>query len=213
MGGLLTIYVSSFIIALSGAMMPGPIFTTTITESLKRGPATGPRIIAGHALLEGVVVFALVMGMAPLLRKDLFFILISFAGAGILGWMGGGMLKNLPKASLKVEGEGRKRSGLLLSGVLLSLGNPYWVIWWATIGLGFMVHAQELGVWGLVAFYLGHETADFGWFSLVSSAAGKGKHLMSERVYRGIIAVSAVVLIGFAVYFSWSGIDRLVSVM
>ncbi len=112
-----------------------------------------------------------------------------------------------------MEGKSEGKSRLMLSGVLLSVGNPYWVIWWATIGLGFMAHAQELGVWGVLAFYLGHETADVAWFSLVSSAVGKGRHLMSNRLYRGIVAGSAVVLIGFAVFFSWSGLERLISVI
>lgn len=213
MAGLLTIYVSSFMIALSGALMPGPIFTTTITESLKRGPSAGPRIVAGHAVLEGVVVFALVMGLAPLLRKDLFFIIVSFVGAGILAWMGSGMLRTAPGMSMNMEGGERGAPRLMLSGVLLSVSNPYWVIWWATIGLGFMAHAQELGAWGVLAFYLGHVTADLGWFSLVSSAVGKGRHLMNDKLYRGIVVGSAVVLIGFAVYFSWSGIERLMLVI
>jgi hypothetical protein len=44
---LLTIFFSSFIIAFSGAMMPGPLLTATISESSKRGFLAGPMLIAG----------------------------------------------------------------------------------------------------------------------------------------------------------------------
>lgn len=193
--------------------MPGPIFTTTISESIRRGPTAGPRIITGHAILEGILVVALVLGLAPLLRKDLFFIGISFAGAAILVWMGIGMLRGLNGLKLDWESGTQKGGNLMAAGVLLSISNPYWVIWWATIGLSFLAHAQEAGSLGVLAFYLGHITADIVWFSLVSVAVGKGRHFISDRAYRIIIAVSALVLFGFALFFAISGIKRLIGIL
>lgn len=210
---LLPLYFSSFMVALSGVLMPGPIFTTTISESIRRGPTAGPRIISGHAILEGILVVALVLGLAPLLRKDLFFIGISFAGAAILVWMGLGMFRGLNGLKLDWETGTRKGGNLMAAGVLLSISNPYWVIWWATIGLSFMAHAQEAGLLGVLAFYLGHITADIVWFSLVSAAVGKGRHFISDRTYRIIIAVSALVLFGFALFFAVSGMKRLIGIL
>ncbi|MFO7848504.1 MAG: LysE family transporter, partial [Spirochaetia bacterium] len=91
------------------------------------------------------------------------------------------------------------------------IANPYWVVWWATIGLTFLSRSQEVGLLGILFFFLGHQAADFAWYSIVSTAVGKGRRFFSDRIYRGIIAVSALVLIGFALYFSWSGIERLFS--
>src|SRR6056297_143666 len=225
---LMSLFISSFVIALSGAMMPGPVLTATISESIKRGPLAGPLIMSGHALLEGALVAALIAGVAPLLQRDLFFVGISFGGAVILGWMAYGMLKSLP--GLKIEwgegagedapakeniGKGGERGGssavgVMRTGVLLSIANPYWVVWWATIGLGLVARAQKVGLLGVLFFFLGHQAADFAWYSLVSTAVGKGRCFFSDRLYRVIIAVSAVILVGFAVYFGWSGAERLV---
>ena len=42
---LFGIFATSFVIALSGALMPGPVLTVTISESTKRGFWAGPLII------------------------------------------------------------------------------------------------------------------------------------------------------------------------
>lgn len=222
---LFSLFVSSFLIALSGAMMPGPLLTATISESVKRGPVAGPLIMSGHLLLEGTLVLALIAGVAPLLKHDLFFISVSFGGALILGWMAFGMFRSLPTLRLEWGTDGgqvddvqnpagpEKKSAssarAMRTGILLSIANPYWVVWWATIGLGLVARAQKVGLLGILFFFLGHQAADFAWYSIVSTAVGKGRRFFSDRVYRGIIAVSAVVLTGFAVYFVWSGAERL----
>ena len=62
---LIAIFTSSFIIALSGALMPGPLLTFTVSESPQRGAITGPLVILGHGILELALVLALLSGMAP----------------------------------------------------------------------------------------------------------------------------------------------------
>ncbi|HKK65126.1 MAG TPA: LysE family transporter [Clostridia bacterium] len=217
----ISLFVTSFVIALSGAMMPGPLLTATISESVKRGPVAGPLIMSGHALLEGVLVAALIAGVAPLLQRDMFFVLVSFGGALILAWMAYGMFRSLPHLRIEWGDEGGSASHAsndvalngvgrpMKIGILLSLANPYWVVWWATIGLGLVARSQTAGLLGVLIFFLGHQAADFAWYTLVSTAVGKGRRFFSDRIYRGIIAVSALVLIGFAVYFGWSGAERL----
>jgi threonine/homoserine/homoserine lactone efflux protein len=191
---------------------------------------------------------ALIAGVAPLLQEDLFFIVVSFAGALILGWMAFGMFRSLPHLRIEWGTDGvpntvdetgsgtycdvqsneqagptfERKNGPVAGistgaepvramriGVLLSIANPYWVVWWATIGLGLVARAQNAGLFGIIIFFIGHQAADFAWYSLVSTAVGKGRRFFNDRVYRGIIAVSAVVLIGFSVYFGWSGAERL----
>ena len=49
---ILLVFFSSFVLALSGALVPGPLFTLTVSESLRRGAKAGPLIILGHGLLE-----------------------------------------------------------------------------------------------------------------------------------------------------------------
>ena len=66
---LTAIFISSFIIALSGALMPGPVLTITISESTKRGFIAGPLIVLGHAILEISLLVLLVLGFADLINN------------------------------------------------------------------------------------------------------------------------------------------------
>jgi threonine/homoserine/homoserine lactone efflux protein len=207
----LTLFVTSFIVALSGAIMPGPLLAITICESSRRGVMTGPLLIVGHALLELALVLALILGLAPLLNMEPVFVVIALTGSAVLLWMGIGMLKSLPGMTLVTDGSQAGKKNLILSGITMSLVNPYWSIWWATIGLGYILHSMNAGTMGVVAFFSGHILGDLFWYAAVSTAIWKGRQLMSDRGYRILIGTCAVCLIVFSCLFAWSGMQKLMT--
>ena len=93
---LFTIFASSFVIALSGALMPGPLLTATISESSRHGFITGPLMIAGHALLELALVGAILLGLAPFFQRPEVFVATALGGTAILAWMAFGMFRSCP---------------------------------------------------------------------------------------------------------------------
>ena len=206
---LATIFGSSFVLALSGAMMPGPLLSVTISESPSRGFMTGPLLIAGHAVLEGAMVVALLLGLAPFLVQDRVFVVIALAGSVILLWMAVGMFRSLSLLSLDFSESGKQRSNLVLAGIILSLANPYWFVWWATIGLGYILYCKGFGPVGVAVFFIGHITADLFWYAAVSTAIGRGRHLLSDKRYRVIIGICAGVLVFFAGVFAYAGVHRI----
>jgi threonine/homoserine/homoserine lactone efflux protein len=205
----LSLFVTSFIIAFSGAMMPGPLLTLTIGESVRKGPWVGPRLILGHAILEGILIVALLLGMAPLFQHDVFFILIALIGGGILFWMAWSMFSNLNKLTIHTAVTSSKTSNIYLAGALMSLANPYWIIWWATIGLGYVLHSQKYGMIGIALFFIGHILGDLVWYSAISWTVGKGRQLFNLKTYRILIGSCATFLVAFAFWLIYDGIDKL----
>lgn len=205
-----TIFVSSFVIALSGALMPGPVLTVTVSESARRGAIAGPLMIFGHGILELLLVVALLAGLAPLLSRDDVFIFISILGGVILFWMAYSMFKDLPNMRLTFDNKEEKPRNLILAGILLSIANPYWLIWWATIGIGYIMYSVKFGVPGLIAFFLGHILADLVWYSLISFGIAKGRRFFNDGLYRKLIAVCATFLVIFSCYFFYSGIEKMI---
>lgn len=206
---LFTLFITSFIMALSGALMPGPLLTAAISEAIKKGFKAGPILILGHGILEMALVIVLMIGLAPLLQKDTVFIVISIAGGMILLYMAFGMFKSLPSLKLELEAKDTSHNKLVSTGILMSLANPYWTIWWVTIGLGYILRCMEYGIWGVAVFYAGHILADLTWYALVTYMVEKGRHLISDLIYRIIVGVCAAALVFFAIYFGISGIQRL----
>ncbi|MDD4550373.1 MAG: LysE family transporter, partial [Syntrophomonadaceae bacterium] len=82
------LFVTAFIVGLSGAMMPGPLLTLTITESARRGFIAGPLIVLGHAILELILVLALLAGAAVYLSQPGVTRIISILGGGFLIYLG-----------------------------------------------------------------------------------------------------------------------------
>jgi threonine/homoserine/homoserine lactone efflux protein len=206
---LLTIFLSSFVIALSGAMMPGPLLTVTISESTRRGFITGPLLIAGHAVLELALVTALLAGLAPFFQMPAVFIITAVTGALILLWMAFNMFRSLPSLTISWEEDTTRRNHPLISGILMSIANPYWIIWWATIGLGYILYSWQFGLWGVAFFFTGHILADLSWYSFISATVAGGRHFLTDRIYRGLIAACAAFLVLFACYFMYAGLYRL----
>jgi threonine/homoserine/homoserine lactone efflux protein len=199
------IFLSSFVIALSGALMPGPFLTVTIVESSRIGFRAGPLMILGHGILELMLVVLLFYGLGDLLRQPLVFGLIGLLGGAVLLWMAWGMFRDLPKLRLDLSPRRGGPKNQVWAGILVSLSNPYWIIWWASIGLGYILFAAQYGLWGLVLFFLGHILADFLWYALVALSVAKGKRLLGDRGYRTVIGVCAAFLVLLGFYFGWSG--------
>jgi len=207
---LAAIFISSFVIALSGALMPGPLLTVTVSESTRRGAIAGPLMILGHGILEILLVVALLAGLAPVLRRDDVFVVIALAGGVILMWMAVSMFRSLPGLRLDFEARQEKKQNLVVAGILFSLANPYWTIWWASIGLGYIMQSIKFGVLGVLSFFAGHILADLAWYAFISYGVARGRRFFSDTSYRRLIGGCAFFLIIFSCYFFWSGIEKLV---
>ena len=203
--------ITSFIVALSGALMPGPLLTLTVGEAARRGFWAGPLIIVGHALLELALVLLILAGVGVWLHRPLVLGLVGVLGAVMMGWMGLGLFKASRHGHLEFDPKGEPGLHPIVSGVLMSAANPYWLIWWLTIGLGYVMFSMKYGWLGVALFFIGHILADFAWYTLVAVAVAQGRRLISDRIYQGFLAGCGVFLFGFGGYFAVQGVKFLVN--
>lgn len=204
---LVGIFSSSFLITLSGALMPGPLLTITITEASRRGFWAGPLIILGHGILEFALLILLLLGVGALLNQPVIIGVVALVGAGMLWWMGLGLLKGARQAHLTLNPTDSRSLHPVWAGVLMSLANPYWLIWWLTLGLGYVMFAFKYGLWGITFFFVGHILADLAWYSLVAMAVARGQRFLSDRFYHRFMVFCALFLIGFGCLFGFQGVQ------
>lgn len=199
---LFLIAFSSFVVALSGALVPGPLFSITVAESAKRGIMAGPLIIIGHGILELSLVILIILGIAPLLTAPLTKMIISAIGGLVLMYMGYRLIKDARNAHFSMVGKNAQK-GIhpVLSGIIGSISNPYWIIWWVTIGMGYLVSSLKFGMLGVAVFFIGHITADLGWYSVISFTIAKGKEVMGDKGYRVLLYLCGGFLVVFGIWF------------
>ncbi|MFA5317744.1 MAG: LysE family transporter [Dehalococcoidales bacterium] len=210
---LLIIFSTSFVVALSGALMPGPLLALTISQATQHGFWAGPLLILGHAVLELVIVVALLLGLRQFNVEGTVSGIIGISGGTVLVVMGLGILARgrhkmtMPTANPPTAGQNRK--GIIM-GILGSAANPYFFIWWATIGTSYLLWSLELGFSGVASFFTGHILADLGWYTLVAFIITSGKKVISDTVYHWIFIVCGLVLVGLGGRFIFSGAGYLI---
>lgn len=210
------IFITSFLVGLSGAMMPGPLLTITIAESSRRGFMAGPLAVSGHAFAELVLTVALAAGLGNFLSRAPVMGAVGLSGGAVLLLMGYGIVKAAlnPATSLMLASgtpPGKSRLGPAVAGVAASISNPYWLLWWATLGASYLAFSRRLGFAGLTSFFVGHIASDFVWFSVVSLVVVTGSRAISDRVYRWVLALLGLFLMGLAVFFAVSGVKFLMA--
>ncbi len=193
--------------------MPGPLLTVVISGSARKGFWEGPTLVLGHAVAEALIVAALAVGLSRLLKRNLVAGLIGLLGGAFLLWMGIDIVRSVWWGTVSLEQaigvEAGLQLGPIITGIVVSISNPYWVLWWATVGASYVALSLARGPLGLGAFYFGHILSDLSWYSLVALLIARGKALLSQPVYRMILLVCGLFLIALSIYFVYSGIKFL----
>jgi threonine/homoserine/homoserine lactone efflux protein len=207
---MLTIEVSKalllgFTVGLTGALVPGPMLFSTIEASFKKGWIAGPEVVFGHMIIELILCVLIFFGAA------------SFFGAGAVSAISliGGLtlvvfgiftVKDARTAAASLQ-LSQDRKGLKLKfspatmGLLTSISNPYFWIWWLTAGSALVLKAYEVGIIISIAYILGHWTADLSWYTAVSGSISRGKTLLSQKSHRYVLYACGLFLIVFGFYF------------
>jgi threonine/homoserine/homoserine lactone efflux protein len=192
-----------FIIALSGALIPGPLLVFVLSKSMSTGVKVGPLTVVGHLIVEIIIIGLIFLGLGFILQVQLFQIIVGLVG-GILLMIFGTLniikanRNNFYKSNMIGLGYHPIIGGIIFSTIL----NPTVPLWWATIGLAMLMEALlTAAILGLIFWIIGHFLADLTWYSFVSYLTWKGREIIGLKVYKMIIIVCGVVLLFFGVYF------------
>jgi len=123
------------------------------------------------------------------------------------------MIRQSAKNKIAIEMDQSKSSSksMFLSGIVISATNPYFLLWWAVVGLGFVMQSYNtLGYIGVAVYFIGHILADFIWYGAISVIVGKTRKFIKEKPYRIVIIVLGAVLIFFGGRFLYGAIASLI---
>lgn len=188
---------SVIFISLSGVMAPGPLFAVTIAKSFKDKMA-GVLISFGHGVIEFPLMFVIYFGFTLLEPESLTHKIISLVGGLILIYMGIQMLKIRKETATESS---YSKYGALVSGILATGANPYFILWWFTNGAALVINASIFGFIGFLIFAITHWSCDLLWNTFVSLTVFKSKRFWTKRVQEIVFGFCVVVFIGFGAWF------------
>jgi len=185
------------LISLSGVMAPGPITAVTVSKGTK-SPHAGAIIALGHGIVEIPLMILILYGFGEILKILYIKAIIGLLGGLFLLKMGLGLLKGIKQA--KIDSSNDPHSPLM-AGIILSLANPYFLIWWATIGSILIFRSITFGLLGFAIFMVLHWSCDFFWCYFLSALSFKGGQFFGKRLQQVLFLICGVFLLFFSSKF------------
>jgi threonine/homoserine/homoserine lactone efflux protein len=152
----------------------------------------------GHGIVEIPIIALVYFGFASYLDIPVVKMATGLAGGALLVVMGLLIFFTFRKP---VEGAAGMPYNPLVTGIVMTGGNPYFFLWWATIGVALISGAVVFGIIGLVLFTVVHLVCDITWDQIVSMTVFRTRHLWTPKIQKIVFGICAAVLIGFGLLY------------
>ena len=217
------------VLSTSGVLSPGPLFLANLVYGSNQGYYAGIKIANGHMTVELLLIILLSSSLfgfsfftaGPAALRIVGMIggiaIIVFAMAQILniikkaGYTADVMNKNnIQDIGYKstyfflLDKIGRKLNlGPLMVGMIFTAMNPFFVIWWLTVGIKLISDTIYLFgiVEGVFLLFLFHIWMDYAWLALTAYLISKGWSIVKMRSYHLFMVCINIVLISYGFYF------------
>lgn len=153
----------------------------------------------GHAIIELPLILLIMLGFNRYLQSPFVQIIIGLVGGAFLVWMAFGLFANIKKTDR--PGDTFYKTGPVLTGLILSTANPYFTLWWITIGIKLASKGLEFGIAGFLLFVVVHWLSDLTWYQCLSFASFKGGKIMSNRNLKIVFGICASAMLFYGIYF------------
>jgi len=181
----------AILISLSGVLAPGPITAVAVSKGSKM-PWAGALVAIGHGVVEFPLMVAVFLGVGSMLDSPYVRAAIGIAGGLFVIWMGFSLLRDFQQNEIRPRPDNRSP---IVSGVFFSIGNPYFLVWWGTVGAALIMRSLAFGVIGFIAFALSHWFCDLGWNAILSYTSFKGGQFFGHKFQQIVFLSSGVLLL------------------
>ncbi len=202
--------VSIVSLSLTGILMPGPVTAVTMARGA-HSPHAGAWVAIGHGVLELPLMAFIYFFSGAIFHLASVKVGIGVVGGLLLLWMAVGMLRDYDKVGAPGEEvySGRFTKSPFMAGIFLSAGNPYFLVWWATVGAALIGKSLAMGVVGFVVLAAVHWLCDFIWYYFLSALSFSGGKFFGQKLQRGVFIVCGLALLYFSGSFLMGAIFTL----
>ena len=198
-------------ISASGVLAPGPLFFSNMFYGVRQGASAGLKVAYGHTMIELPLIILLSAGLFTTIPTMQFAGTIGLVGGtGILGFAIIQIAGTVRKKSFQAASATEYGSSPFIAGIMLSAFNPFFLVWWLTVGLKLIADSATFGIAaGIVILFASHIWMDYTWLTGTAYFASKGRSVLKSKYYRLLLLVLAAVLLYYGAYFTVTSISNL----
>lgn len=183
--------------------MPGPVTAVVIGNSSK-SPYAGLVVALGHAVIELPLILFLAIYAGNFMEIPLVRTIIFLGGGLMLIYLGIQMILSSNKEN-KIEAS---HAAAFKGGIMTTI-NPYFFIWWATVGLTLILKSLEFSRGLFIAMILVHFSVDTFWNGLLGLLTYKSGVLTYPKAKHFFYIFLGICLFSVAAYFIINGLKLL----
>ena len=195
--------VTIVLLTASGALAPGPLFFATISHGTKHGAKTGIIFSVAHTIVEFSLIMLFALGLLTIASEPVVKIIIGVLGGIVL--IAFGSIQMHKSIISKPEDLKKPKSSyrhLFFIGIAFTGLNPYFILWWLTVGAQLIIMAlQFAALLGVVFMFICHVWMDYIWLTGVAYLSKKGTKIMDLKWYKPLMIIFGAILIYFGVSF------------
>ncbi len=203
---------SVIIISLSGALAPGPLLFTNLSNAPRWGWKGGLWLSLGHSLVEFPIILLIAFGLSFFIFLPIMQLGIAILGGFVLLVFGAFQIYEAWKSFDEIEqvdlAKAKPTRHPILIGLLFSAFNPFFIVWWFTVGAKIVLDALLFAaLFGVVVMFFSHVWIDYVWLTVTSWITNKGTNLIGTQGYRILILIFGIFLIYFGCLFCLNAIQ------
>ena len=181
-----------------GAAIPlGPINVEMIRRNLLFGTRSGLGIAFGATLADTCYILLILGGILVFLNRPIILEVVGFAGAFVLAWFA---YKSLTAKPLQMENRLQQRNFFhtVLAGFLMTLLNPFTIIFWSSISS--QIASYAVGKHDAVFLAtLGVIIGTLSWSLSLNTTLHFTRHKIKPSIMRMLNIIGGLILLGFAI--------------
>jgi len=161
---------------------------------IRSGKRAGLLVSLGHMAFEFPLVLLISAGLsiAQSFKQPL-----SIIGGAFLLYFA------LTRSLGRVRIDASERNGnAFVAGILLTALNPYFIIWWLTVGAKLVMDSMQFPL-GVMLMYALHVWMDFAWLTFIAYAFYRGSRL-NESLLKAMMGILSLILIFFGLEFIYN---------
>ncbi|RLG39451.1 MAG: lysine transporter LysE [Thermoproteota archaeon] len=196
----LDVATQTIIISATGALSPGPLTAISASKGLVQGWKAGFLCALGHMAVEFPLSFLIALGLMDALHNDYLRALIGGIGGLALILFS---IEQIRGEAVVSEASSSEARASFLAGVVASGLNPYFIIWWLTIGTKLLSESLLWMGWlGFLVVYALHVWMDYAWLTFVAYLFSLGKGL-GGTWYKALNKVLGLTILLLGAKFLW----------